>query len=215
MKTIHCFLLIAPLLLAGAEHEVPMGTKGNKLVFNVSNPSPVVLRNLHIAIQAGPDWAVFENKTVEMDSISPKGRKDAEFRFQVLNGEVGRNGAVELTVSDERGGIRARRIVQMKTVLETNETKLFAPYPNPSNSSTVVQYAMPEARHVKMEVYNVLGRSIRMLINEEKPAGQWNIVWDGKDDDGGTVTSGVYMVRFQTAVKGRMSHVTSKIMIQR
>jgi hypothetical protein len=70
-------------------------------------------------------------------------------------------------------------------------------YPNPFNPSTTIKYAVPSRSRVTIEVFNVLGRKVRTLINEVKPAGFHTITWDGDNAAGRRVASGVYLYRFQ------------------
>jgi photosystem II stability/assembly factor-like uncharacterized protein len=69
-------------------------------------------------------------------------------------------------------------------------------YPNPFNPSTNIQFDLPRAVPVRLEVYNILGVRIRTLIpGEMMNAGQHTAVWDGKADVGASVSSGVYFCR--------------------
>jgi len=71
-------------------------------------------------------------------------------------------------------------------------------YPNPFNASTIINYALPQASDVKLEIFNVLGQRIRILVNEHQTAGYKRQAWDGKDDKGQDVSSGIYFYRLQT-----------------
>ncbi|MDW7679976.1 MAG: right-handed parallel beta-helix repeat-containing protein [bacterium] len=75
------------------------------------------------------------------------------------------------------------------------ELTLFQNYPNPFNPDTEIRYQLPEAAHVKLEIYNLLGQKIRTLIDDPKPAGSHTLRWDGRDDFGAAVSSGVYLYR--------------------
>ncbi len=68
-------------------------------------------------------------------------------------------------------------------------------YPNPFNPSTVISYQIPEMTNVQIKIYDALGREIRTLIDEIKPAGKYNIAWDGRDNSGNLVSSGVYFYK--------------------
>jgi hypothetical protein len=66
-------------------------------------------------------------------------------------------------------------------------------YPNPFNPSTTIRFSLPRAGVVQLQLYDLLGRLVRSLIdNETKPAGEHLIVWDGRNDAGRLVGSGVY-----------------------
>jgi len=69
--------------------------------------------------------------------------------------------------------------------------------PNPFNPATTIEYSLPERSQVTIEIFNVLGQRVRRLVNESKPAGTYRIEWDGDDDAGESVSTGVYLYRFQ------------------
>lgn len=72
-------------------------------------------------------------------------------------------------------------------------------YPNPFNPSTTIAYHLRTAAAVKLTVYNVLGQKVRALVNERRQqAGTHRIQWDGRDDAGRAVTSGMYLYRLET-----------------
>lgn len=70
-------------------------------------------------------------------------------------------------------------------------------YPNPFNSSTSIKYQLPENGFIVIKIYNSLGQEIRTLVNELKSPGFHSIDWDGKDDSGKDVISGVYLYQIQ------------------
>jgi len=78
-------------------------------------------------------------------------------------------------------------------------------YPNPFNASATIAYALPTDGKVTIKIYNILGQKVVTLLDEEKPAGYHTVVWNGKDDQGNSVATGVYFYRVefgkQTLVK--------------
>jgi hypothetical protein len=72
-------------------------------------------------------------------------------------------------------------------------------YPNPFNAGTVIGFALPEASHVKVTVFNVLGQTVRVLSDQEMVAGLRQVSWDGCDGNGNTAASGLYFYRVTTA----------------
>lgn len=71
-------------------------------------------------------------------------------------------------------------------------------YPNPFNPTTVISYQIPENQMVNLEIYNALGQKVRTLVNKEQEAGFYNREWDGRNDYGVSVTSGVYFYKIHT-----------------
>ncbi len=73
-------------------------------------------------------------------------------------------------------------------------------YPNPFNPTTQIDYALPKQSEVTLTVFNVLGQSVRTLLqNEKREAGRYTVQWDGKDQFGRQVSSGLYFYRIQAA----------------
>ena len=68
-------------------------------------------------------------------------------------------------------------------------------YPNPFNPSTTIEYALPEKARVTIDVYNILGQRVRRLVNEEMPAGVHMTVWNGTNENGRAVSTGLYFYR--------------------
>ena len=65
-------------------------------------------------------------------------------------------------------------------------------YPNPFSSSTTITYDMPETQKVMIRIFDIKGRLIRTLANEDQNAGYKTVIWDGKNDDGDQVSAGIY-----------------------
>ena len=68
-------------------------------------------------------------------------------------------------------------------------------FPNPFNPTTTIEYNVPKQSLVKIEIYNMLGQRIRTLIDQNRPAGNYSIMWNAKDDSGANVASGMYFYR--------------------
>ncbi len=70
-------------------------------------------------------------------------------------------------------------------------------YPNPFNTATTIRFALPEASEVLLEVYDLMGRRISVLVEGQLGAGHYERVWDSGSDTGEHITSGVYIYRLQ------------------
>jgi hypothetical protein len=70
-------------------------------------------------------------------------------------------------------------------------------YPNPFNPSTQFDYEIRDAVHVKITVFNLLGKEVATLVNEQRPAGVYAVQWDGSDASGRQTASGIYFYRIQ------------------
>ena len=82
-------------------------------------------------------------------------------------------------------------------------------YPNPFNASTVIRFFTPVAGRASVTVYNLLGQEVRKLVDEHLEAGHHATRWDGRNDAGQHVSSGVYLYRLQTG----QSAMTRKLVL--
>jgi N-acetylmuramoyl-L-alanine amidase/methionine-rich copper-binding protein CopC len=74
---------------------------------------------------------------------------------------------------------------------------LYQNYPNPFNPSTNIDYVVAKQGYVELVVFDLLGRRIRTLVAAEQQAGQHHVLWDGTNDRGETVASGVYLYQLR------------------
>lgn len=91
-------------------------------------------------------------------------------------------------------GVASMGLLPLQFALQQN-------YPNPFNPSTTIRYAIPVLEtgvaRVVIEIFNIAGQRIRTLVDEEKPPSHYSVVWNGRDDRGNIVGSGVYFYRIR------------------
>ncbi len=108
-----------------------------------------------------------------------------------------------LTVSDSRvARLRLEAGPQSLAKEIPKEYKLEQNYPNPFNPTTDIAYQIPAAGRVKLEVFNVIGKTVRLLVDADQPAGSYTAGWDGRSSEGSELTSGVYYVRLAVVGTG-------------
>ncbi|MFQ6032962.1 MAG: T9SS type A sorting domain-containing protein, partial [Candidatus Zixiibacteriota bacterium] len=74
---------------------------------------------------------------------------------------------------------------------------LFQNYPNPFNPQTSIQFDLPKDTEVRLTIYNILGQKVKTLVDERLRAGHKQVLWDGKNEKGKEVSSGIYFYRIQ------------------
>ncbi|NKB69110.1 MAG: tetratricopeptide repeat protein [Candidatus Latescibacteria bacterium] len=74
---------------------------------------------------------------------------------------------------------------------------LFPNYPNPFNPSTLIGYQLGQAAHVRLRIYNLLGQSVRTLVDQVQAAGLETVEWDGRLNNGAGAAAGIYVVRME------------------
>ncbi len=83
-------------------------------------------------------------------------------------------------------------------ICPVNITGLGSNYPNPFNPETTISYSLKENTDVIIEVFNLKGQKVRTLVNENKNLGKHTVLWNGTDNNGESVSSGIYYYRMKT-----------------
>ena len=100
---------------------------------------------------------------------------------------------LELTIG---GGMRIVSVEPLDAEgTETATDGLISNVPNPFNPSTQITYRLGASGAVRLRIYNTLGQVVRTLVHEVQPAGRYQVVWEGRDERGVAVASGVYLAR--------------------
>ena len=122
--------------------------------------------------------------------------------FDARGAEPAHLGVDEVVLADEMGRSVPVRItdVESEAVHAVPAAyELRQNFPNPFNASTTIAFHLSEEAQVRLSVYNPDGQRVRCLVDEVRHAGRYSVVWDGKDEAGHAVASGVYFYRLRTA----------------
>ncbi len=92
--------------------------------------------------------------------------------------------------------------------LEVEDYVVYQNAPNPFNPDTKIAYALPRTERVTVRIFNVMGQVVRTLVDGVQPAGHHELTWNGRDESGHAVASGVYFYRFETADYARTVKMT-------
>lgn len=98
------------------------------------------------------------------------------------------------------------RVKQGLSIPQPDEFGILVNYPNPFNSQTTIRYDLSEDSHVRLGVYDVLGRCVCNLMDMQVDAGSHNIQWNGKNDNGEEMPSGMYILTMQ--INGLTEYIT-------
>jgi len=135
-------------------------------------------------------------------AIAPSISRDGlSFGFVDNAVEAGVQYRYRVQVSDERGS----RTLFETEILSTPGLPLTLSQnvPNPFNPTTTIRYYLPERCRVKIAVYDVAGRTIASLADRDQPAGHYSLEWNGRDNLGKPVASGIYFCRLQAGKEMR------------
>lgn len=111
----------------------------------------------------------------------------------------------KIVVSDRQTGLYVVDFLEenlsMEPITFPNSIDLNYNYPNPFNGSTLIEYNLENPEIVQLYVYDLNGRFVRTLVNSIRPMGKNSITWDGIDNSGKSVPSGVYFYSLQTSTE--------------
>ncbi len=165
--------------------------------------------------QSGAKFSIIDNekKTILAVAIPFTAKAIPQGEGIFLNLEFKGEGKVKLeetTISHQNGislvNTKAQELkfdfnpIEMaaqKVQVLPKEFSLGQNFPNPFNPSTTISYALPANAYVKLVVYNVLGQKVKTLVDEEQTAGFRQVVWNGQNDRGEAIGSGIYFYRIQ------------------
>jgi len=160
-----------------------VGMYGPLKVYNNVPFNPHQVRSAHLA-QSVPNIAPISDQYFYWGYVGdyPSTVIDSSyFPFEVIAGA--------LTKAGEQGWVLSGSFLEGVTDLPS-EFALMSNYPNPFNASTVIEYQLPVASSVKLEVYNLLGSKVVTLLDAQQEAGYKSVTWDASE-----VSSGIYFYK--------------------
>jgi hypothetical protein len=150
----------------------------------------VFIRDVSNTLPGGPDIAFDVDKNAYICDFENDSVYTYNPNNQRLNGYLVGDGPVSIAVYDPQVVITTDSVIYFK--LNQN-------YPNPFNPVTYITFSLPHEEMVKLDLYNLLGVRIQTLIDQQLPEGKYTLTWDGKNDSGTPLSSGVYFYRLKTS----------------
>ena len=122
----------------------------------------------------------------EMTALPPP-----TFRFTEFTDVLANLGSVDVEIDGSAPGVPTRPY-------------LADAMPNPFNPRTTIQYGLTDRSAVRLDIFDVSGRLVRTLVDEEKPAGTYQVHWNGNDSSGRAAAAGVYYCRLEAGDRVEM-----------
>lgn len=150
----------------------------------------------------------YQGKTYLFASGMRKGATRATFKVSGVTGSVevlgeGRSITLQNGTFEDDFDSYGVHLYCMQTVTSVEELKpatiSISNSPNPFNPSTTISFTLPSSGRASLAVYSATGQRVRELITAQLPAGAHSVAWDGKNDSGKPVSSGIYLSRLETA----------------
>lgn len=179
--------------VAGYVHEIPDGSRADVRAAGKYDGGTWTVELMRTLTTSGPDDSV---RDVQFDPLQNYDFTVAEFD----------NAGDENHQTDVSVHTLTFAAVGIGDDEDTNRAplsfRLDQNYPNPFNPSTVISYVVPgssgSAANVRLEIFDLRGHLVRSLVNERKTGGEYSVHWDGKDQNGSRINSGIYIYRLQT-----------------
>ena len=182
--TINVVQLIAPAITSTPELVATTGMLYEYTVEATGSPEPA------LALTEGPEDMTLDPET---GLISWTPVQDGEFSVTI----TATNGVEPDAVQSFTITVMLASNTNVEESL-VSEFQLNQNFPNPFASSTTIVYNLPSPDHVNLNVYDMLGRHVKALVDSQQAPGSHQIEWDGYDQQGSALPAGVYFVRIQT-----------------
>jgi hypothetical protein len=156
-----------------------------RTAFEVGNAGFSVQRSL---TAAGP------YETLNAELVAP--RPDRTYNFVDVTAKAGQTYYYRLADVDVAGRVSLHPPISV-AVPVPSQYRLSQNYPNPFNPLTTVRYELPKGIAVRLLVFDLAGRVVRTLVDSPQEAGYHTVSWDGRNDAGQAVSSGIYYLRME------------------
>jgi hypothetical protein len=166
--------------------------------------------NVEISNDGGQNWQIlksysgivnnFTEQIIDLSPFSGEGEDNITLRFRMLtDAQIARPGIwiddLELNVSFDSllTSVDREKIVAVPSKFELHQN-----YPNPFNPSTEILFDIPARQEVDLVIFNILGQKVHSLVSGVWKAGQHKVIWNGLDDNGQAVSSGIYFYQLKS-----------------
>ena len=182
-------------LVPSAPLDLAAQVQGNQVVLNWSPAGDPDIARYDIYRQLAPDCAAVASEPLA--TVTTTTWIDLEPEEPAANCYL----VVARDHADNQGPPATISLAVADVPLEPGVATLRAPYPNPFNPRTKVSFFLPRAGNMELGVYDLRGRLVRRLVGGQRPAGWQTVIWEGRDEGGSAVASGVYLVALRAEGK--------------
>ncbi len=201
-----------PVTTTNTQELFPMWSPdGSKITYALVN-FQLITSEVHLMNADGTgDTTLTNTGGVNEDPVwSPDGefiafQSDRNGNYEVYVMEADGSNQTRITINNSWDGWPSWGIInEQNTSIKYDNGKLqpdfrlMKNYPNPFNSATTIEYNLQKSSKVILKIYNTLGQEVRTLIDKFQSYGIKSVVWDGMDNSGKKVSSGVYVYRIQS-----------------
>ena len=175
------------LAFAQTAYQLPFASAGNGIELTVVNVSGLPLSGVTVEATALPGWLKFKTTRQNLPALKADQEVPVLFTFSVdKSAPVNEAQTIVFTINSKNGQSWSKQI--KVTVAPPEKFELFQNYPNPFNPTTTISYQLPADSRVTLKIFNMLGQEVATVVDETRPAGYHQEVWDGS-----RISTGVYV----------------------
>ena len=208
MKTIIAIVLCTSITAAQTDstYTIPFASKGNTIELTVANTSKITTQAVNVSVSKAPSWVKFDSTKQTIKMLVASAEQATTFSFAVdKSAPVGK--VQTLTFSITANNQTWTKNIAIKVAAPQTYT-LFQNYPNPYNPTTIISYELSKDSRVSLKIYDILGREVMMLADEQQPAGYYQKTLNAQ-----RLASGVYFYRLIATDDQNNHHIFQKKML--
>ena len=206
-------ILLIPLqlmLCQSVTYELPFASANNTLELAVENTASLNVAGVNITAQNIPSWLKFASIEQTIDQLDGKQEKTAQFSFSVdKTAPVKTEQTLSFQIRSSHGQTWSKEI--RISVNPPDRFELFQNYPNPFNPSTAISYQLSTDSKVSLRVYDLLGREVATLVDQETPAGYHQETWNAAAYSSGMY---IYQLTYTDQQGNRQFHRKTMLLVK-
>jgi len=183
---VHDWIIVTPVELKSLS-SIVVPYEGVTVQWETASESGNVGFNILRSLTEAGEYKQINEKLIPRDA-------NGKYKFNDKSIQAGRKYWYKLE-DVSTSGIKTQHGPVLAEVAVPKEFDLFQNYPNPFNPTTTIRYQVPKAVKVKLEIFNIMGQSVRTLVDDNKEPGYHLVLWDGLTSAGSPASTGVYYYR--------------------
>ncbi|MBF8248867.1 MAG: 5'-nucleotidase domain-containing protein [Bacteroidetes bacterium] len=204
------FIPLQLMLCQSVTYELPFSSANNTLELAVENTASLNVVGVRITAQNIPAWLKFTSAEQTIDQLEGKQEKTASFSFSVdKTAPVKTQQTLNFQIKSSDGQTWTKEI--RISVNPPDRFELFQNYPNPFNPSTAISYQLSADSRVSLRIYDLLGREVARLVDQDKPAGYHQESWNAVPYSSGMY---IYQLTYTDQQGNRQFHRKTMLLVK-
>ena len=160
----------------------------------------VVVQDSSVQILVYSDNANREPVPFNFEIITGRGGSTPIKNYEVYNFNTGSfEPGILISQMQNYSLVRLGELGEPQNIIPTiDKLQLHGNYPNPFNPETNISFSLPKEQKIELTIYNLKGQKVRQLVSGQLSAGEHSVIWEGKEDNGKQVSSGLYLYKLKT-----------------